>query len=152
HLQLRARSGRAAVVQPIAWQNFSTGVVLQRPEPGGRVPMSRKKFGSIVILVLSAVTMALLAPSVSGQATAPPSSTSSNSTSASAPTPKPRAPTREDVAELKAAMHWPGSTLIGVAIVANFAEACFMKSPENKSMLATITSGKWEKIHETGGC
>jgi len=113
--------------------------------------MSRKKFGAIVILVLSAVTMALLAPSVSGQATAPPpNSTSSGSTTT--PAPKPRAPTNKDLAELKAAMNWPGSTLIGVAIVANFAEACFMKSPENKSMLATITSGKWEKIHETGGC
>ena len=113
--------------------------------------MPRKKFGAIVILVLSAVTMALLAPSVSGQATAPPSSTSSNSTSASAPTPKPRAPTREDVAELKAAMHWPGSTLTTVAIVGSYAEVGAVDGYVGDCILASNKSGKWVQIGDAGG-
>jgi hypothetical protein len=120
--------------------------------------MSEKKFSSIVMLVFSAIVMALLVQDVSGQATAPSQAnpTPSGSTPAPTPIPKPRPPTRRDVEQLTALMAWPGSTLtfvaiVFVAIVGNFAEAGFTKGEVGGCMLATNTSGSWEKIADGMG-
>ena len=117
--------------------------------------MSEKKFGLLARLVFYAILMTLV-QSVLGQVAAPPPANSAMPSSAAAPeqTTKPRAPTRQDVAQLKAALDSPGSILEWVAIVGNFAYAGFILAPTGNtgsSMLATNASGKWEYITDDGG-
>jgi hypothetical protein len=117
--------------------------------------MSEKKFGLLARFVFYAVLAMTFVQSILGQVAAPPA-ISATPLSAAAPehTPKPRAPTRQDVAQLKAALDLPGSVLEWVAIVGNFAYAGFVLAPTGNtgsSMLATDASGKWEYITDDGG-
>src|SRR5271166_6485212 len=95
--------------------------------------MPDRKIGSMLMLVFRAIVVALLFQGASMQVTAqtqavfPGSPPAPIQPPAPTPTPKPRPPTRREVAQLKAQMAWPGSTLTFVAIVGNFAEAGFTK-------------------------
>ncbi len=114
--------------------------------------MSEKKLGPLVVIVFGVLLTTLPVQNVFGQAAAQPPAKSASSvpSSTATQTPKPRPPTRKDVAELKAAMDWPGSTLSSVAIVGHYAEAGFFSGNIGDSMIASNESGKWEKIDDAG--
>ncbi|MFZ0313102.1 MAG: hypothetical protein WAL85_10390 [Candidatus Korobacteraceae bacterium] len=115
--------------------------------------MSEKKLGPLRILAFEIAAMVFLLSATWGQAATPPPahSTSSASKVMQEQTPKPRPPTRKDVAELKAAMNWPGSVLDFVAIVGNYAKAGGSHGHIGDSMLAVYTSGKWQYVIDDGG-
>lgn len=118
--------------------------------------MLDRRFVTLVSFALSAILPALLVGALSGQAKPPLPQASVSSTHAATDehTATPRPPTRQDVAQLKAAMYSPGSVLEWVAIVGNFAYAGVILAPTGNTasgMLATNTSGKWVYIDDDPG-
>ena len=114
--------------------------------------MSSKKFGPLVILFLVIAMTSVLDQSLVGQATLPAtSSTAPALTAAATGIQEPRPPTHKDVAELEAAMKFPGSSLSFVAIVGNYAYAGAHACNVGSTILAMDKSGKWTYIIDDAG-
>lgn len=60
-------------------------------------------------------------------------------------------PTASDISELTALINRPSATVTSIAIVGNFAEACWMNGSIGGAILATNTSGSWVQIDAVFG-
>ncbi len=66
-----------------------------------------------------------------------------------APTPRP--PTSTDLSQLTALIARPWATVSSIAIVGNFAEACWYSGNVGGAIIATNTSGSWQKLSGGAG-